>query len=191
MVNSIETNSTKSSIISGKAVSLKKSVQKGAKAIAQPFKKLKKCISTPLTRSMRSRSSTTSDNENTDHGNEPSADSQGDGSGSEPEVELTPQEELSTLFNYHLVINTNYICIRGTPGALALAHLHLLQIGCRFPAPVTMMAGPLTSSPGPLPNAKYVLVVFVATKIQRIRHLLQTSNTMPYVVLEQMQSMLL
>jgi hypothetical protein len=135
MVNSIETNSTKSSIISGKAVSLKKSVQKGAKAIARPFKKLKKSISTPLTRSIRSRSSTTSDNENADHGNEPSADSQGDGSGSEPEDELTPQEELSTLFNYHLIINTNYICVRGTPGALALTHLHLLQIGCRFPVP--------------------------------------------------------
>ena len=45
MAKSIKTNSTKSSIISGKAMSLKKSVLKGPKAIAQPFKKLKKSIS--------------------------------------------------------------------------------------------------------------------------------------------------
>jgi len=105
MANSIETNSTKSSIISGKAASLKKSVQKSAKAIARPFKKLKKSISDALTRLIRSRSTAAisiSDHENADHGNEPSADGQGDISRSEPEVELTPQEELSTLFNYHL-----------------------------------------------------------------------------------------
>jgi hypothetical protein len=102
MANSIENNSTKSSIISGKATSLKKSVQKGAKAIARPFKKLKKSISTASMRSIRSCSSTTvssSDNENVGHDNESNADGQGDGGGSEPEVELTPQEELSTSFN--------------------------------------------------------------------------------------------
>jgi hypothetical protein len=131
MANSIETNSTKSSIISGKAASLKKSVRKGAKAITWPFKKLKKSISTASMRSIYSLASTTdatSDNKNANHGNEPSADGQGDSSGSEPEVELTPQEELSTLFNHHLIINTNSICVRGTAGALALTHLHVLQI---------------------------------------------------------------
>jgi hypothetical protein len=94
MVNSIETNSTnstKSSVISGKALSLKKSVQKGVKAIARPFKKLKKSISTASTRSIRSRSSTTF----SDYVDESSINGQGDGGRSEPEVELTPQEQLS------------------------------------------------------------------------------------------------
>jgi hypothetical protein len=123
MVNSTETNSTKSSI-SGKAASLKKSVQKATKTIARPFKKLKKSISTASIPSIRSRSPSISDNE---YGNEPSTDGQDDGGGIDPEVELTPQEELSTWFNY-LVIYTNDICIRRAPGALALTHLHLLQI---------------------------------------------------------------
>ena len=138
MVNSIETNSTKSSIISGRAVSLKKLVWKGVKDIAWSFKKLKKSISTASTYSIYSLTSitdVTSNNENADHGNEPSANSQGDSSESEPEVELTHQEELSTLLNHHLIINTNSICVRGTAGALALTHLHLLHIWCPFPVP--------------------------------------------------------
>ena len=138
MANSIETNSTKSSVIAGKTVSLKKSVRKGAKAITQPFKKLKKAISTASIHLQRSHFSTTvssCDNEGVDPGNESSTDSQGDGSRSEPEVELTPQEELSMSFSYYLVVYINYICVRGTPGALALAHLHVLQTGCRFPVP--------------------------------------------------------
>jgi len=79
MANSSETNSTKS-IASGKAASLKKSVQKGAKAIARPFKKLKKTISTSaaLMCSICSRSSTTtlpiSDNERVSHGDESNTD---------------------------------------------------------------------------------------------------------------------
>jgi hypothetical protein len=129
MANSFETNSTKSSVISGKATSLKKSVQKDAKAITQPFKKLKKSLSATSMHSKHSRTSTTvssTDNEGVDPPNESSTDSQGDGGGSEPEVELTPQEELSMSFNCYLVVDTNYICIRGTPGALALANLHVL-----------------------------------------------------------------
>ena len=105
MANSIETNSTKSSIVSGKATSLKKSVQKGAKAISRPFKKLKRSISDASMHSIHYCSAAAisiSDCENADHGNEPSTDGQGDSSRSEPEVELTPQEELSTSFNYHL-----------------------------------------------------------------------------------------
>jgi hypothetical protein len=54
-----------------------------------------------------------------------------------------------------------------------------------------MRAGPLTSLPALLLNAKYVLVAFVDTKIQRTSCLLQTSNTTPYAVLEQMQLTLL
>jgi hypothetical protein len=53
-----------------------------------------------------------------------------------------------------------------------------------------MKAGRLTSSPAPLPNAKYVLVAFVDTRIRRIRHLPRTSNTTPYVASEKKQSML-
>ena len=102
---------------------------KGVKAIAWPFKKLKKSISTASISSIRSRTTgSISDNKDVDRGNEPSADSQDDGDGIEPEVEMTPQEELCTLFNNNLVFYTNEICIRGTPGALALTHLHLLQI---------------------------------------------------------------
>ena len=72
-------------------------MQKGVKAIARPFKKFKKSISTASISSIRSRTTgSTSDNEDVDHGNEPSADSQDDGGGIEPEVELTPQEELRT-----------------------------------------------------------------------------------------------
>ena|ERR1700722_2151820 len=105
MANSIETNSTKSSIVSGKATSLKKSVQKGAKAISRPFKKLKRSISDASMHLIHYRSAAAisiSDCKNADHGNEPSTYGQGDSSRSEPEVELTPQEELSTSFNYHL-----------------------------------------------------------------------------------------
>ena len=86
MANSIKTNSTKSLVISSKAMSLEKSVQKGAKAVTQPFKKLKKSLSTVLMPSKCSHSSTTvspTDNEVVDPGNESSTDSQGDGSGSE------------------------------------------------------------------------------------------------------------
>ena len=55
----------------------------------------------------------------------------------------------------------------------------------------TMKASPLTSSPAPLPNVKYMLVAFVDTRIHRIRHLPQISNTTPYIALDKMQSMLL
>jgi hypothetical protein len=135
MVNSFETNSTKSSI-SGRATSLKKSAQKGVKAIAWPFKKLKKSISTASISSIHScTTGSISNNKDVDCGNKPSADSQNDGDGIEPEVEMTPREELRMLFNNNLVIYTSKICIRGTPGALALTHLHLLQIQCRFPGP--------------------------------------------------------
>ena len=71
MVNSTETNSTKSSI-SGKAVSLKKSMRKGAKTIARPFKKLKKSLSTASIPLIRSRSPTTGSISDNEYGNEPS-----------------------------------------------------------------------------------------------------------------------
>jgi len=54
-----------------------------------------------------------------------------------------------------------------------------------------MMVGLLTFSPALLPNANFMLVVFVATKIHRKRLLLKTSNTRPHAVLEKMLSILL
>ena len=104
MANSIDTNSTKSSIISGKATSVKKSIQKSAKAIVRPFKKLKKSLSTASTRSIRFRSSAAlpiSDNKTVMHDEEPSISSkraQDDGE-SEPEVDLTPEEKLGMSIN--------------------------------------------------------------------------------------------
>ena len=116
MANSIETNSTKSSI-SSKATSLKKSVQNCAKTIARPFKKLKKSISTASTRSIRSRRSSIvvsiSDNENVDP-DDSSIDGDGNGDRTEPEVELTPQEELSMPF----IIILSFILIKSMSEAL-------------------------------------------------------------------------
>jgi len=99
MAKSTETSSAKSSIISGKAASLKRSVQKGAKAAARPFKKLKQSLSTS-SRSLHSRSSTTlpqSDNEagNTnDNASSHCEDVHNSDSEPEPEPELTPEQEL-------------------------------------------------------------------------------------------------
>jgi hypothetical protein len=125
MTNLTKSNSTES----GKAASLDKL---SAKASTWPFKKIKKSAaafeSTPPIYSCSS--TTASDN---DHSNQPSTDSQSD---SEPKVEtvkLTPQEALGMSFNSHLETYTNYICVRGTPEALVLAHLQLFQIRCRFP----------------------------------------------------------
>jgi hypothetical protein len=94
MAKSAETGSTKSSSISTKAASLKKTIQRTAKAIARPFKKVKRSFSTrSATRSIASRSSTAlppSDNEADD----PDVRSVTDNGSIEPEVELTPEQEL-------------------------------------------------------------------------------------------------
>src|ERR1700692_678805 len=57
MAKSADTMSTKSSIISGKAVSLKKTVKKGMKVITQPFKKFKQSFSIHSAARSTSRSS--------------------------------------------------------------------------------------------------------------------------------------
>lgn len=97
MAKSTETSSTKSSLVSSKAASLKKSVRKGTKAIARPFKKLKQSLSTS-SRSSRSRSSPTflqSDNEAGNSDDNVGSDHQEiHDSDSNPEVELTPEQEL-------------------------------------------------------------------------------------------------
>jgi hypothetical protein len=91
MAKSTDTSSTKSSALSRKAASLKKTVQKGAKAIARPFKKLKTSISNASTSQPTSHSQSTmmlpvSD---IDPSNRSSIDS------GEPSVGLGPEEELS------------------------------------------------------------------------------------------------
>jgi hypothetical protein len=102
MANILKTSFIDSLIVSGMAASFKKLVQKGTKVVSQPSKKPKNSsISTALMPPIHSPSPTmlSSDSETSDHGDKPSADGQGDDS--DP-VELTPQKQLSTSFNYHL-----------------------------------------------------------------------------------------
>ena len=108
------------------------SQKKGPTAIVPPSKKLKQTVLTGSMPSINSHSSmpiTISDSENDGHQSGP--DDQSDSDGSDPEVPLTWEEELSMLF-YYLTIYANCICIRGTQAALALTHLHVLQIRCCF-----------------------------------------------------------
>jgi hypothetical protein len=94
MAKSADTGSTKSSSISGKAASLKKTLKRSTKAITRPFKKVKQPFSArSATHSIASRSSTAlppSDNEADD----PDVRSVTDNGSIEPEVELTPEQEL-------------------------------------------------------------------------------------------------
>ena len=115
------------SIISGQAPALKKLKTRVPKAAVPPSNILQKTSSTTSVHSAHSHCSTPisiSDNEAVD--NESSADGQSDGDVIELEVELTPEEELSMLFNYYLIMYPNYIYIRGSPGALALTNIYVL-----------------------------------------------------------------
>ena len=98
MDKSTNASSTKSSSVSTKAASLKKSVRKGVTALARPFKKLKKSISTASMHSILSRSSngTPDDSDKSDSGSTHSdkSDSQSTHSNKDPEVKLSPEEEL-------------------------------------------------------------------------------------------------
>lgn len=99
MVKLTETASTKSSTVSSKAGSLKQAARKGAKALIRPFKKLKKSISVASARSRSSTALFPSDDEGPINGDRPSIDGgsihgSGSGSGSDPEVKLTPEQEL-------------------------------------------------------------------------------------------------
>ena len=167
------------SIISGQAPVLKKLKTRVPKAAALPSNILQKTSSTTSMHSAHSHCSTPifiSDNEAVD--NESSADGQSDGDMIELEVGLTPEEELSMFFNYYLIMYPNHIYIRGSPGTLALTNLHIQKLFFR-----NTMATGVISLPAWLLDAKYVLVGFVAFKIQRISRLLQTSHTMRFVVL--------
>jgi hypothetical protein len=99
MAKSADTTSTKSSI-SAKATSIKKAVKKSAKAFTQPFKKFKQSLSgCSATRLTTSRSSTVilpSDHEADSDNTNSVADDESARSGSEPEDELTPEQELGS-----------------------------------------------------------------------------------------------
>jgi len=89
MAKSTETGSTKSSSISSKAASLKKSVQK---KVARPFKKFKQTFSI---RSTSCSSTAPAPSENEDDGVDERSDSaSGNGGNAGSNVEVTPEEEL-------------------------------------------------------------------------------------------------
>jgi hypothetical protein len=97
MAKSADTTSTKSSIFSGKATSIKKTVKKSANAITRPFKKFKQSLSgRSATQSTTSRASSIlpSDHEADGDNANTVADDRSAHSGSKPEVELTPAQEL-------------------------------------------------------------------------------------------------
>jgi hypothetical protein len=88
MTKSIDTSSTKSSALSRKAASIKKTVQKGAKAIARPFKKLKTAVSNASTSRSQSTTTLPISNADPDNGSDRSSTDE------EPQVELGPKEQL-------------------------------------------------------------------------------------------------
>jgi len=92
MAKLTETGSTKSSVVSSKAASIKKSIRKGANAITRPFKKLKKSISS----SIRSRSPMVDVDADADKDDEDIVDVGSSDSGSDGEPQLTPEQELGT-----------------------------------------------------------------------------------------------
>jgi hypothetical protein len=129
MALAAEASSTKSSLVSGKAASLKKTVQKGAKAITRPFKKLKQSFSSS-SRSSRSHSTTTlplSDNEPSNSDKSGSERGSVDGNESEPEVELTPEQELGVYLLLSSLFHCIHISFRRAQKNLALPYLFIFQ----------------------------------------------------------------
>ena len=91
MAKSTDASSTKSSSLSRRATSLKKTVQKGAKAIARPFKKLKTTISNASTSQPPSCSQSTTTLPVSDIGARSSRSST---DREEPPAEFGPEEQL-------------------------------------------------------------------------------------------------
>jgi hypothetical protein len=113
MAKSTDTRSAKSSIISSRAASLKKTIKSSAKAISRPFKKVKQSFSIrSASRSMASRSSTAlppSDNDDDDDHAKSVTDEESARKSSQPEVELTPEQELGMSFDVSLLSDTHYL----------------------------------------------------------------------------------
>jgi hypothetical protein len=133
MALAAEASSTKSSLVSGKAASLKKTVQKGAKAITRPFKKLKQSFSSS-SRSSRSHSTMTlplSDNEPSNTSDKSGSERGSvDGNESEPEVELTPEQELGAYLLLSSLFHCIHISFRRAQNNLALPYLFIFQTRC-------------------------------------------------------------
>jgi hypothetical protein len=128
------TKTTKSSVFSRKAVSLKTTVRRGAKAIARPLKKLKKAISTAsTTRSTHSTTPPLSDDETVDDeavdDETVDIESESRSAHGDDKVALTREEELGTL-RFPLVgirLITYATTTRGTQKELAFTYLFVLQ----------------------------------------------------------------
>ena len=106
MEKSVKSTSSKSSIISTKAVSVKKTIQKTAKAVVWPLKKLKKLkhlLSLGLTIS-HSSTVAVSNTKTNDSKQQSDADSESShDSNSELDIELTLEQELGTLLSHYFV----------------------------------------------------------------------------------------
>ena len=129
MAKSADSGSTKSSIISSKAASLKQTFKKGTKAIIRPFKKLKHSVSIQsATHSIPSHSSTPSDHKEAVGNNINSGtDNESAHDGSAPKVQLTPEQELGASY-FHLFCNAMLITyFRISQMNLVLTHLFILQ----------------------------------------------------------------
>jgi hypothetical protein len=100
MAKSADSMSTKSSIISSKAASVKKTFEKGTKAVTRPFKKRKQSdLIDSATHSTRSRSSTPfppSDREAVGDNAGSATDNERSHDGSATKAQLTPEQELGT-----------------------------------------------------------------------------------------------
>jgi len=128
MAKSADSISTKSSIISSKAASLKQTFKKGTKAVTRPFKKLKHSVSIrSATRSIPSRSSTPSDREAVGNNINSATDNESAHDGSAPKVQLTPEQELGASY-FYLLCNAMIITyFRISQTNLALTHLFIFQ----------------------------------------------------------------
>ena len=107
MAKSAETMSNKSSLISSKAASLKKTVKKSAKAIGRPLKKFKQSIANRLTTHLTTSRSSTAlpiSDDKTDGFNDKSIGSDGSAHSSDgAEVELMPKQELGASISFFMM----------------------------------------------------------------------------------------
>lgn len=123
MAKSIKSTPSQSSIISTKAASVKKTVQKTAKAIVRPFKKLKHSLSTLS----RSPSVVAVSDTEVDDSKQSDVDSGSfHGSSEEPGPEPTPEQELSMLSS-HLFCQILTFHFRISSKDLAVANLLVFQ----------------------------------------------------------------
>ena len=133
MAKSVDTTSAQSSI-SSKATSIKKAVKKSTTVLTRPFKKFKQSISgRSATRLTTSHSSTVilpPDGEADDDNTNSVIDDGSAHGGSEPEAELTPEQELGSSLTSLYCDVILIIYFRAAQTNLALAYLLILQTRC-------------------------------------------------------------